>query len=440
MRKQDNPVFIFGVIAAAVFLFLIVWISFPGCNKVLGAAPIAVQKHASVDDSPCFLVLSDIHLHSNLLQADISDREADTGNDLWDTSQNKIRTILAGKSDFAKPGFIIVLGDLPWHANALNTGDLESAHNNSGKALRDLRTLAQGAQIPLLYVCGNNDPWDGDYQPFSSKLFDMDTACKNCWPVIQPATANPSLVIDNSKVSLGYYSAYPLGNKSKLRFIALNTTMFVHRYADKDGQQSATASQMKWFEQQLTEAKANKEFVLIAMHVPPGMDGYKKKDFWKDKLNYNGTELQNAFLDLLDKYQANIIGLLSSHTHMDGLRKLYSRNGRLTAIDISVPGIAPGYGNNPGFKLINYHPQNFELLNFTTFYEDYFPAQKVVGWGNQYFDFRTEFGCPVGTSIRTFLDTLNQNSLQKSVQVIYKVKNGEGRADEVAAAMNVRYE
>ena len=125
---------------------------------------------------------------------------------------------------------------------------------------------------------------------------------------------------------------------------------------------------------------------------------------------------------------------------MDGRRRLYSQNGKFTAVDISVPGITPGHGNNPGFKLISYNPQNFELMNFTTFYEGFFPDRKVVSWGQESFDFRTEFGCPAAASIRQFLDTVNPNNLQKSVQNIYKVKNGLGNADEVSAAMDVRYE
>ena len=444
MRKQDNPVFIFGALAAAVFLVLGLWIFFPGCNKVMGATPSAFQNKNAKDDLPNFLVLSDIHLHSSVNQNQISLKEGDTGQDLWDSTQNKIRAVLAGEAGFSKPKFIVVLGDLPWHADASDAHQLLSARENIRTVLHDLWLLSQNSHIPLLYVPGNNDSWYGDYGSFSTQIFNSDDISKHQWPVINPMLSDvvegPASVEDAKNVALGYYAAYPLGKKAGLRVIALNTTMFVHRYTDTVHQSDEAARQMDWLAGQLNEAAKEKEHVLIAMHVPPGMDGYKKKDFWRGKLMYEGNKLQNSFLNLLDKYQANVIGVISSHTHMDGIRRLYSQNGKFTAVDISVPGITPGHGNNPGFKLISYNPQNFELMNFTTFYEGFFPDRKVVSWGQESFDFRTEFGCPAAASIRQFLDTVNLNNLQKSVQNIYKVKNGLGNADEVSAAMDVRYE
>ena len=443
MKRKDNPVFIFGVLTVAIFLVIGVWISFPGCNKAMGAVPVVIQSKAAHDDLPNFLVLSDIHLHSSLIQDDITPTgAADTGHDLWDTTQNKLRAVLAGSAGFSAPKFIIVLGDLPWHAKADIKEELKSAHENSGMVLHDLRTLAENAHIPLIYVDGNNDPWDGDYHPFSTKIFEKDALCQTCWPLIHPLVDGneQATIIDDSKLNLGCYSVYPLGKKGKLRVIALNSGIFSHKYTDTEHQTADVTTVIKWLGVQLEQATAQNEFVLMAMHMPPGVDGFKKKDYWRKTVTSDGTEVQNAFLDLVDKYHAHIIGMLSSHTHMDGLRKLYNRNGKMIAVDISVPGITPGHGNNPGFKLISYKRGNFELYNFATLYEGFFPAKKVVSWGNQSFDFKAEFGCPKGTSIRSCLESLNIETLQNAVQSIYKVKNGAGNADEVNAAIDVRYE
>ena len=445
MKKRDNPVFIFGALTAAVFLVLACTIFFPGCGKLLGAVPPASQNRGGADSLPTFLVLSDIHLHSSLTQDDITGSgAADTGHDLWDTTQNKIRKVLAGQSGFSKPKFIIVLGDLPWHASADVKEALESAHQNIGTVLHDLRTLAQNAQVPLFYVPGNNDSWDGDYHPFDAKIFEQDAnACKTCWPIITPQQEGIEVqeqLIDKSTLKLGCYAASPLGRKGKLKVLVLNSGIFAHKNTDKDNQQAQATEQVKWLETQLEGAKKDNQFVLIAMHMPPGTDGFKKKDFWRKTVTNDGAEVQNIFLDLIDKYQNRIVGLLSSHTHMDGLRKLYNRSGKLIAVDISVPGITPGHGNNPGFKLVSYNPANFELQNFTTMYESFFPAKKVVSWGNESFDFRTEFGCPVGTSIRSCIDTLSMGTLQNSIQKIYRVKNGLGNAEEINAGVDVRYE
>ena len=442
--KKDNPVVVFGALAAVVFLIIAGWLFLPWFREPAPVRP-EMERTVAPDTLPCFFVLSDIHLHSSLVQSDIPNRASDTGHDLWDTAQRKIASVLAGSEGFTKPKFIVVLGDLPWHAWASNAQDLESAHQNSGTVLHDLRTLAQNAGVPLIYVSGNNDPWDGDYHPFSTKIFLQDTGCKNCWPYYAPrlndGTISETESIDTSELYLGCYASHPLGRKEKLKVVVLNSTMFVNNYEDvKGNQQKYTTEQLNWLARQLESASADSEHVLLVMHVPVGEDGYKKKDFWNKELTFNGTTAQNSLLDTIERYQGNIIGILSSHTHMDGVRKLYGHSGKLIAIDISAPGIAPGHGNNPGFKLISYNKGDLALQNFTTFYEDYFASSKVISWGTSKYDFRTEFGCPAGTSMRGFLDTLNPATLQNAVQSIYTVKNGKGKADEVKATLEVRYE
>lgn len=124
---------------------------------------------------------------------------------------------------------------------------------------------------------------------------------------------------------------------------------------------------------------------------------------------------------------------------MDGLRRLYNRNGKLVAVDISAPGISPGHGNNPAFKLVSYSPANYKLLDFTTFYQSYYPAKAVTSWGHAGFDFCTQYGCGAGTGIKACLDTLNTNTLQKATRAIYKAGNGTGNEDEVNTAIDVRY-
>ena len=443
MRKQDNPVFVLGVLVVVVLLILAGWLFLPWFQDSSNA-PKEIHLTVKQDSLPCFLVISDIHLQPNLLQANIPNRDANTGRDLWDSTQNKIKSVLSGAASYSKPKFMIVLGDVAMHTGKLTTNaDLEAAHANSGTALHDLRTMAETAHVPLIYVSGNNDPWDGDYHPFSTKIFGQDTGGKTCWPLIttiqDDSAFGQAQIIDTSKLPLGIYSAYPLGKKGGLRVILLNSTMFVQAYTNQSNQQAEVTDQMAWFEAQLAQASDAKEAVLIAMHVPLGWDSYARKDFWSDKLTYNGTTLQNAFLDLLEKNQAGIIGVLTSHTHMDGVRRLYGKGKKLVAVDISVPGISPGHRNNPGIKLISYNPGNFSLQNFRTLYENYFPTEKVQSWGTDQFDFRSEFGCPYGTSIRQYLQKLDISTLQGAVQSIYKVKNGQGGAGEVNPALDVDY-
>src|SRR5450432_2655339 len=78
--------------------------------------PASFPGPASHTASPSFLVISDIHLHAEYDQSPAITKNSDSGKDLWDSAEIKIRSVLSGEAGFGKPKFIIYLGDLPWHA------------------------------------------------------------------------------------------------------------------------------------------------------------------------------------------------------------------------------------------------------------------------------------------------------------------------------------
>ncbi len=269
--------------------------------------------------------------------------------------------------------------------------------------------------------------------------------------------------------SLGCYSALPLatlplGQQAGPLVLVLNSNIFTARYGKMTGKERQAADaqrELDWLGGQLRTAAANHRQVLIAMHVPPGKDGYLKaaanretctgnfKDLWDTSVRVpkEGTSLspQNIFLDLVDAYRNSIVGIVSSHTHMDGIRLLKDRTeDSVSALLISAPGIAPGHGNNPGFKLVGYDPVNFQLNGFTTFYSDFYPDRTVKTWGDLSFSFppatsgRSTAGRSIdGLSTRgrstsgSMLDrlrTLPADSLRAAVNSIYTVHNGDGYA------------
>src|ERR1700733_7656138 len=140
----------------------------------LNAAVLNTQALIAPSDtaSPSFLVISDIHLHGEDDQSPAITANSDSGKDLWDSAEHKIRSVLSGQAGVARPKFIIYLGDLPWHAK--DPSQVRNVMENAGTALSGLRALAEQAHIPLLYVPGNNDSEDGDYGPFSDSLFRED--------------------------------------------------------------------------------------------------------------------------------------------------------------------------------------------------------------------------------------------------------------------------
>ena len=303
-----------------------------------------------------FLVISDIHLDDAKDQGAILPAARNAGIDTWDTAQREINHLLTTQY----PRFIIYLGDLPLHVPVTAVA---SAMTNAGVTLKDLRGIARQHHIPLLFVPGNNDSPDSDYGKFSPALFEYDTAGAKAWPVIGAQKLKSPLY-----EKLGCYATYPLGRQAKLRVIVLNTVLYTWIYHSANHDEECQ-KQLSWLGRQLAETKANHETTLIVMHVPPGVDVYKHNTFWTTNIIINGTTIQNNFLDTLASYRENIMGLLSSHTHMDGFKRLYDKEGKFITLLISAPAVAPSAYNNTAVKLIRYNAKK-QFTESTTWYHN----------------------------------------------------------------------
>jgi len=101
----------------------------------------------------------------------------------------------------------------------------------------------------------------------------------------------------------------------------------------------------------------------------------------------------DRFLDLAAAHRDAVVGLAFGHTHMDELRRLRDRSGEVFEVAISAPGITTNHGNNPGFKVVSYDPETFELLDFVTLYTE----RGNASWGDQRYAFSTLFDCDGGT-------------------------------------------
>ena len=409
---------------------------------LLAVCFIAHITASSQTKKPSFLVISDTHIDTSLA---ISTYGSETGKDLWAATLPKLKQVIATE----KPSFIILLGDLPWHAKRDSMHQLESAKANTGIVLQNLRELAQAEKIPLLYTPGNNDSQNGDYAAFTANNkqtpFYLDKGHEQEWPMI---TNRKASIADSSILGLGSYSAWPLGKKGKLKVIVLNTVIFTkskkNPYSLDPGKQQADAAiTMAWFENEL--AASTGESVLIAMHVPPGQDSYNNSgnNFWSPTLTYGNNTILDTFLNLVDTYKANIVGLLSSHTHMDAIKLLTNRSNQYSNFILSVPAITPDHQNNPAIKLVNYNPDNFTLTSFTTLYNP-IKNNGITGWDSSY-TFNNEFHCPAGLTIPYYVKTeyAKDTSLKvfkQYVQNIYMVKSQQPNVNSMTMAVRVRYQ
>ena len=362
-----------------------------------------LEVNVAAAGSATFLALSDIHLDPDTRHAWYH-RNSETRESLLDSAVSHARALI----NQHQPTFVVYLGDMPGH-NQSKTDRFD----NFQRVLQGLREIVSGTHIPLLFLPGNNDAIGYDYSswtdlnglaghPNARTPFDADSGHQSEWPVIN----GKNNLIDTSGLSFCYYSSYPLG--SGLRVIMMNTVMLTSQYASNDGvsQQAAVDSQFQWLEGQLAEAKKQSDQVLIAMHVPPGKDGHRSHNMWDSNLTYSGETAQTAFLKMINCHKGRVVGILTGHTHTDGIRILQNcHDSSFVELAISIPGVTTDHGNNPGIKVFTYRTSDYELLDFTTHYA----TERTHDWEpSQTYSFIETYHRDIRTSLTMFsvLDSL----------------------------------
>ncbi len=365
------------------------------CDSSAQATPAVNAPPPPAVVSNAFLAISDVHLDN---RTGWSQYGADTGTGLWHTAQKELGALIST----TKPTFVIYVGDLPRHSTGSHSVTPTERAGDVKDVLQGLRTTVGSAGPPLFYVPGNNDSIEGDYGPFTSDSTDPKTGDPwgtpfeqdpgQGWPLINGdascSGSTRACLLSGGSSKHGYYSAYPLGSQGGLRLIVMNTVMFTSGYFGSD-QSTVAADQLTWVGQQLADAAdaTPPEAVLLAMHVPPGLDAHSHgtqgpdddlKTTWSSSLDVKGkwgsstasTEsILDAFLATVYPHtQKTIRGVITAHTHMDGFYTWLDGNGVLKEVAVSIPAVTPGHDNNPAIKLITYDVTNFEFLDYRTYF------------------------------------------------------------------------
>lgn len=426
---------------------------------VLALAPGAAGAEGG---PPSYLHLSDVHL-------DLSGASSDTDPALWAISKAKLAEVLAGPDP---PAFVLYTGDLPGHYDCTTpdcalTPDQQPSHDADVRTvLADLHGLVAESGIPLLYMPGNNDSLAGDYFSFTDAdgktplalVPDADYPAVNAG---KPCGA-PPCTVSSPRPGLGFYSARPVEG---LRVIALNSVILGREYNDVDGvsQEAAGDAQLDWLAAELADAEG-KEKVLLAMHIPPGSDAYAvshqqaETSMWTRDPQGEGGGAEDAgapaageaakdmagpaedwldrFLDLMAAHRDTVVGLAYGHTHLDELRRLHDRQGAVTEVAVSAPGITTNHGNNPGFKVVTYDPETKELLDFVTLYT----KRGSETWGDESYTFSALFDC-AGPSIFACLTSERYTAtgaIDEVMDRFYTVMNGPPSYD-TSSGIEVEY-
>jgi len=319
-----------------------------------------------------FLVITDPHLNTTTHHhMDFNPTEKNTANDLDSTTfDDLIGTIKSNiPSSIPQPEFILLLGDVAQH-------DPNSRSETAADAQAVFQKIQQTfAPIPVLYIFGNNDSLDTHYGPFYAtdaigswhSVYDIATDAEatyrwedgflstGTWCQTS-ANTYPCLIAEDK--ILGHYSVYL---QSSLRFIGINSIVFA-----KDRQHLTEAdaqTELTWISGQLRDAANNHESILLAIHIPLGL---KLED---DKLQWDETD-HASFLQLVDSYKNNIIGILAAHTHMEELKMLRTALHHNVMTMLNSPSLCTYSANAPAVKTYYYRQSNsnWELYNADVFY------------------------------------------------------------------------
>lgn len=329
-----------------------------------------------------FLLLPDIHLNATTLhKMDINPSKVDVNNDIdLDTLQRLLDMIEAGINNktIATPKFIVFLGDMVQHRRH----GMEEVVNDEATVFAELKKFSEQftPSIPVFFVFGNHDSLSNVWGEFYSKTPSSEgfhspyeiaitkgwhdgflTTGKMC---DANAQANPPCIL-NENIQYGYYSAYLQPN---LKMIALNTVMFTPQRLGTTEEDAI--NELNWLETELFNAVLHHDSVLLATHVPFGDNLDDNTTFWIDSD-------QSRFLQIIQTYKRNIIGMLAAHTHKEEAKVVQEA---LTNKNIAVltfgAALSTSTGNAPSFKTIYFSNgssnsknswalTDYETFNFT---------------------------------------------------------------------------
>jgi sphingomyelin phosphodiesterase acid-like 3 len=215
--------------------------------------------------------------------------------------------------------------------------------------------------IDIYPVLGNNDAYE-DYQVEpNGKLLKQQA---EIWSGLIHDKSNHKTFTSEFPLA-GYYSVL-LPNTDNQRLIVLDSVLF-SRHIDGKEAKLAALIELNWLHSKLAAAAAHHENVIIAYHIPIGVDVYATlKSYLKTVEEFWQPSDNAAFEALVREYASNIKIILAGHIHMDNF-EIMNRENLPVALSFT-PSISPIYGNNPGFKVYTYDSNTFAVKNFTTYY------------------------------------------------------------------------
>lgn len=270
-------------------------------------------------------------------------------------------------------------------------------------AFVSIEIRANVGNVPVIFVPGNIDTYS-IYGTGPDSQFLADNATAFYTQLLNGSTDATSF--QNSFITLGSYSAKPLG--SKLLVIALDSNPFalspyptpLDPYAE-----------LTWLDSQLAAAQSAGQKVWLIMHVPPGANTTgtaQKVGTFTSSTQITDDEAammwqpqyQQEFMTILAKYPGLIAMGITGHTHMDEFRVLPSGD-----VLLGIPGISPVFGNNPAFKVFTVAsaseaPMDYQSISYNL------AASPAAAQFSSLYTFSTAYGASANTTLASSFQQL----------------------------------
>lgn len=251
--------------------------------------------------------------------------------------------------------FVVVLGDMLGHEYRNDYRAYSGDRSYSGYVQFANKTMAfitqeLAAAFPdksVYMTVGNNDSYSGDYITRPREQFFHDIG--NMWAKLIKQPVNKASML-KTFTTAGYYA---IQLQPDLRLLVLNTVMFSHKAGGRGSDQAALV-ELNWIHQQLASAKANKQRVIIAMHIPMNIEVYAMSRIYLfNALSLWKPAFAKAFEADIQEFAPEIAGMLSGHTHFGWFHIKQDQ------VPMSgVPAISPIFGQAPKFKLYEVFPND----------------------------------------------------------------------------------
>ncbi|KAL9951390.1 hypothetical protein ACROYT_G044044 [Oculina patagonica] len=297
---------------------------------------------------------------------------------LLNSSLEAMKNVSSGKN----LEFVLISGNLSPHVvipdkQRILQGIVATANN----------THAFFPDIPVFPVLGLNDflvpyilPNSSDWYETVLSYWAPLIVCDGCpVDVNEPTTM---AVLKKTFLEGGYYNASIADGKMVL--IVLNTIYWHYRsHRDNPKVNETALRQISWLENQLESAKEQGKKVLIASHIPPGMDIAEHEPFWLPIYT-------KQYLDLVaGKYNTVVVGQLFGHMHKDDFRlqlldPVKDSSDIKKSFALLAPSLSPDYNSNPAFRIMSLDKETLSFVDYNQYYMDLDPVFSVPVWQTDY--------------------------------------------------------